>query len=129
MATRTQLVALSEIHSAISAIEHDAHRGTISAAEASQRINDSRRAVTPRELWKASGGRAGAKKRGDWWDIRNTALGVAFLVVLAAIGVWIVTIYTGKAVGGEDDYIPEPSRTAPADQNPEEPGGGRAGSS
>lgn len=125
MATKTQLVALSDIHAAVSALEDDAGRGRISTDEASKRINDSKRAVTPRELWKASGGRAGAKKRSDWQDIRNTAFGVAFLLVLAAIGVWIVTVYTGKAVGSEDDYIREPPSTSvPADQNPEEPGGG-----
>ncbi len=125
LATKTELVALSDIHLAVSALTDDAQLGRISADEASKRINDSRRAVTPRELWRASGGRAGAKKRSDWQDIRNTAFGVAFLLLLAAIGVWIVTIYTGKAVGGEDDYIPEPpSMTVPTDQNPEEPGGG-----
>jgi len=124
MATKTELVALSDIHLAVSALTDDAQLGRISADEASKRISDSRRAVTPRELWKASGGRAGAKKRSDWQDIRNTAAGAVFLLVLAVIGVWIVTIYTGKAVGNEDDYIREPSITVPADQTPEEPSGG-----
>ena len=124
LATKTELVALSDIHLAVSALTDDAQLGRISADEASKRINGSRRAVTPRELWKASGGRAGAKKRSDWQDIRNTAAGAVFLLVLAVIGVWIVTIYTGKAVGNEDDYIREPSITVPADQTPEEPSGG-----
>ncbi|MBA3410341.1 MAG: hypothetical protein H0U15_05750 [Geodermatophilaceae bacterium] len=123
MATKTGLVELSDIHTAVSALEDDAERGTISAAEASKRINDSRRAVTPRELWKASGGRAGARKRSDWGDIRKTVFGAGFLMVLAAVGVWIVTIYTGKAVGSEEDYIREPSISVPADQGPEEPRG------
>ncbi|MDQ3054774.1 MAG: hypothetical protein M3R66_13455 [Actinomycetota bacterium] len=124
MAVRTALVELSDIHAAVRALEQDAERGTISAGEASTRINDSKRAVTPRELWKASGGRAGAKKRSDWQDIRKTAFAAVFLLVLAAVGVWIVTIYTGKAVGSEEDYIREPSISVPADRGPEEPGGG-----
>lgn len=126
MATKTALVELSDIHTAVSALQADAERGTISTDEAGRRINASKRAVTPRELWKASGGRAGAKKRSDWQDIRKTVFAAIFLLVLAALGMWIVTIYTGKAVGSEDDYIREPTPPAvsvPADQPPEEPGG------
>lgn len=120
MATKTVFVELSDIHTAVNALEDDAAQGRISADEASRRINDSKRAVTPRELWKASGGRAGARKRSDWYDIRKTAFGAVFLLVLAAIGVWIVTIYTGKAVGSEEDYIrePTPSISVPPDRAP-----------
>lgn len=117
MATKSVLVELAEIHSAVSALEDDAERGRISAVEASKRINESKRAVTPRELWKASGGRAGAKKRGDWHDIRNTVFGVVFLLVLASLGVWFVTIWTGRAFDGGG--VPEPpSISVPADQSP-----------
>lgn len=120
MPTKTALVELAEIHTAVGALEEAAERRTMSADEAAKRINECRRAVTPRELWKASGGRAGSKKRSDWQDIRKTVFGTAFLLVLAAVGVWIVTIYTGKAVGSEEDYIPEPtpSVSVPADQVP-----------
>lgn len=126
MAIKAVLVDLSDIHAAVEALEADAQRGTISEAEARKRVSDSKRAVTPRELWKASGGRAGARKRSDWDDIRNTVFGATFLLVLAAVGVWIVTIYTGKAVGsGDEDYIPEPtSVSVPADEPPaDEPPG------
>ena len=118
MATKTVLVDLSDIHGAVEALEADAERGTIPEAEARKRISDSKRAVTPRELWKASGGRAGSSKRSDWQDIRKTVYGVSFLIVLAVVGVWIVTVFTGKAVGsGEEDYIPEPtSVSVPADE-------------
>lgn len=121
MATKTVLVELSDIHSAVDALERDADWGTISRAEASKRINESKRAVTPRELWKASGGRAGAKRRSDWDDIRKTIFGAVFLLVLAALGMWVVTIYTGKAAG-DGDYIPEPTPpvSVPADQPPVE---------
>lgn len=118
MTTKAALVELSDIHSAVSALQRDAERGKISTVEARKRISDSKKAVTPRELWKASGGRAGANTRSDWPDIRRTAFGVIFLVVLAALGVWIVTIYTGKAVGSEDDYIREPTVSVPAEPAP-----------
>ncbi len=126
MPNKTALVDLTEIHTAVRVLEEAAQRGAMPADEAARRINASRRAVTPRELWKASGGRAGAKRRSDWPDIGKTAFGAIFLLVLAAVGVWIVTIYTGKAVGSEDDYIrePSPSVSVPADQVPEDPGGG-----
>lgn len=120
---KTNMVELSEIHAAVDALQDDAEHGRLSEAEAGQRINECRKAVTPRELWKASGGRAGASKRSDWHDIRRTAFGAAFLLTLAAVGVWIVTIYTGKAVGSEEDYIREPSVSVPADQEPAEPSG------
>ncbi|MDQ4038187.1 MAG: hypothetical protein M3313_07530 [Actinomycetota bacterium] len=127
MATKTVLVDLSDIHRAVAALEVDAGRGAISVAEARQRISDCKRAVTPRELWKASGGRAGARKRSDWQDIRKTIFGATFLLVLAALGVWIVTIFTGKAVGsGEEDYIREPTTSVavPGDEVPiDEPAG------
>jgi len=126
LATKTVLVDLSDIHSAVQALEADVERGTISEAEARKRVSDSKRAVTPRELWKASGGRAGDRKRSDWYDIRKTVFAATFLIVLAALGVWIVTIFTGKAIGsGDEDYIPEPtSVSVPADEPPaEEPSG------
>ncbi len=56
MATKTVLVTSSEIRSAVNALEDDLATGRISEAEAAKRINNSKRAVTPRELWKASGG-------------------------------------------------------------------------
>ncbi len=127
MATKTVLVDLEDIRTAVIALEGDAAAGTLSAAEAAKRINDSKRAVTPRELWKASGGRAGRKKRSDWHDIRRTVFGVSLMLALAAAGVWVVTVFTGKAVGsGEQDYIPEPtsSVSVPAGQPPQDDGAG-----
>ena len=118
-ADRPALVELSDIRAAVLAIEDDLARGRISAAEAAKRINNCKRAVTPRELWKASGGRAGARKRSDWHDIRKTVFGAAFLLVLAVAGMWLVTVFTGK-YAGDGGYIPEPtpSVSVPADQPP-----------
>lgn len=129
MSTKTVLVDLDDIRSAVHALEADAERGTISADEARRRINESRRAVTPRELYKASAGRAGARRRSDWYDIRRTFFAAIFLLVLAALGMWVVTVYTGK-YAGDGGYIPDltpsvsvPAGESPIDQPPGEPGG------
>lgn len=102
-----ELVSPDDVRSAVDALEFDELTGNISPAEASRRISRVRRAVTPRELWKASGGRAGAKPRQDWWDIRKTVVGILFLLVLAALGMWVVTIgvaaYSDNGGGGSGD--------------------------
>lgn len=100
------MVDLADIHTAVSKLEADAASGAISPAEATRRINDSKRAVTPRELWRASAGRGGARKRSDWRDIRKTVFGVLLLLVLVAVGVLIVTYFTGVAV--DTGIVPEP---------------------
>ncbi len=119
-ADRQALVELADIRAAVRALEDAAAAGLINQAEASKRINDCRRAVTPRELWKASGGRAGSKKRSDWWDIRKTVFGATFLLVLAVLGVWMVTVLTGSYVG-DGGYIPDvtpPGVSVPSDDPP-----------
>lgn len=105
------MVDLSDIHRAVSKLEAEAASGVISPAEASSRINAAERAVTPRELWRASGGRAGARKRSDWPDIRKTVLGIILLLVLVAVGVWIVTYFTGVAV--DTGIVPGPLPSVP----------------
>ncbi|MBA3420109.1 MAG: hypothetical protein H0U09_15675 [Geodermatophilaceae bacterium] len=42
--------------------------------------------MTQRDLWKASGGRAGSPKRSDWKDIRGAVYGLLFLLALAVVG-------------------------------------------
>ncbi len=73
------MVNLADVHQAVRELEAAAATGDISPTEASSRINAAKRAVTPRELWKASGGRAGANKRSDWPDIRKTVLAIILL--------------------------------------------------
>lgn len=117
MTSKTVLVELDDIRAAVRALEDEAAAGTLSQEEAHRRINDSKRAVTPRDLYRASGGRAGSRRRSDWYDIRRTAFAAVLLLVLAAVGVWVVTIYTGKYVD-DGGYIPDvsPSVTVPAER-------------
>lgn len=56
-----------------------------------------------RDLWKASGHRAGSPKRSVWKDIRGAVYGLLFLLLLAVVGVYFVTVVIGEYVGGDGD--------------------------
>jgi hypothetical protein len=88
---RTDQVVLTDIRAAVAALEAEHAAGRIGDGEAGRRINNCRRAVTPRDLWKASGHRAGSRHRSDWADIRKTAFGLISLLIMMALGVWLVT--------------------------------------
>jgi hypothetical protein len=96
---QSRLVTPAEIRAAVAAVEGRRAAGVLSETTAARRINDCRRAVTPHDLWRASGGLAGDRRRGDWWDIRRTVLGLLLLLVLAALGMWLVTWTMGRAEG------------------------------
>jgi hypothetical protein len=99
---QAELVSRDEIQTAIGLLEQRRAAGHISESEVARRINDCRRAVTPRDLWKASGGLAGERRRQDWWDIRRTAAAFLLIIVLAALGMWLVT-WTMSLVEGDAD--------------------------
>ena len=94
-----QLVTRDQIRTAIGLLEQRRAAGELSEAEVEWRINECRRSVTPRDLWKASGGLAGDRRRSDWWDIRRTVGGLLLLLVLAALGMWLVTWTMGLVEG------------------------------
>jgi hypothetical protein len=58
-----ELVSAEEVWAAVRAVEADKAAGTISPQVAAERIDRCRRAVTPRDLWKATGGKAGSPTR------------------------------------------------------------------
>jgi hypothetical protein len=107
-----QLVTQEEIRAAVAALEDRRAAGAISEAAVSRRINDCRRAVTPHELWKASGGLAGDRHRGDWWDIRRTVAGLLFVLVLAVLGIWLVTWTMGLLEGDQAPPVTPASMAA-----------------
>jgi hypothetical protein len=85
------LVSLTDIRSAVAALEAEHAAGRMGEKEVVRRINNCRRAVTPRELWKASGHRAGSRRRSDWADIRSMVFNLLSLMIFIALGVWLVT--------------------------------------
>jgi hypothetical protein len=86
-----RMVELEDIRAAVAALEVECAAGRMSDAETARRVNQCRRAVTPRDLWKASGKRAGARRRSDWADIRRAVTGIAAVLIMCALGVWLVT--------------------------------------
>jgi hypothetical protein len=96
---RPDLVCLTDIRAAVAALEAEHTAGRMGDREASRRINSCRQAVTPRDLWKASGHRAGDRRRSDWADIRHTAFGLVCLAIMLALGVWLVTWSLGLLHG------------------------------
>jgi hypothetical protein len=106
-----ELVSREQIRAAVAALEQRRAAGEISDADVARRVNDCRRAVTPRDLWRASGGLAGAPRRGDWWDVRRTVGTLLFILVLCALGAWLVTWALGLAEGELPAPIPLPSPT------------------
>jgi hypothetical protein len=85
------LIGLDAIRAAVAELEAELAAGRIRGEEATKRINACRRAVTPRDLWKASGHRAGSRRRSDWREIRSTAFNLGGLLLMLVVGVWLVT--------------------------------------
>ena len=92
MAERQQeLVTPEQIREAVELLEARRAGGEISEADVTRRINDCRRSITPHDLWKASGGLLGDRHRGDWPEVRRDVAGLLLVLVLAALGMWLVT--------------------------------------
>lgn len=99
MDRQQQMVTPDQVRTAVAAVEAERAAGRLSRADADRRIDACRRSVTPRDLWRASGGLAGDRRRQDWWDVRRTVAGLIFLLVLVALLVWLVTWSLGLAEG------------------------------
>lgn len=90
MPRQLDMVTPVQVRDAVASIEAEVSAGTLSREAADRRIAACRRAVTPRDLWKATGGRAGARRRQDWADRRRTAVVLVSLLVFCALLVWLV---------------------------------------
>jgi hypothetical protein len=69
-------------------------------------------AVTPRDLWKATGGRSGSRRRSDWAEIRRAlwlqVAVIAFAAVAMVFVLWGTVVYM-------NDGMPEDARILPWD--------------
>ena len=91
---RPRLVTLEEQRAAERALRAAWEAGELDAAECSHRMGLVCRAVTPRDLWKASGHRAGSPRRSNRGEIwRAVRLGAA-IVVFAAVAMMLVVYGT-----------------------------------
>jgi hypothetical protein len=58
------------------------------------------RAATPHELWKATGGLAGEKRRGDWHAWRGALYRVLAIIPLGLLALWIIAWGLHRFSGG-----------------------------
>jgi len=79
------VVELREKHAAHGLLQAALRDGDLDEREYLRRRDRVYQAVTPRDLWKASGGRAGSKRRSDWRMIRKSIMLQVWIIIFAAI--------------------------------------------
>jgi hypothetical protein len=84
------MVELADKHRAHGLLEAARRTGELDEREYLRRRNRVYQAVTPRDLWKASGGRVGAPKRSDWRWIRKSIVLQIAIVVFAALAMLVI---------------------------------------
>jgi hypothetical protein len=86
-----KLISLQDKHDADRLLQRAYAAGEIDAEELKRRRGRVYAAVTPRELWKASGHRAGSRERADKADLwRSFRLQVAIVVFAAVIMIFVL---------------------------------------
>ena len=88
---RPQLNSLQDIHEADRLLRQAYEAGEMDQEEFKRRRGRIYAAVTPRELWKASGHRAGSRERADKADLwRSLRLQLAIVVFAAVIMLFVL---------------------------------------
>lgn len=87
-ATPPRLVTLEEQWHAIDLVT--AAAPSPSDPQLRRRISKIWRSTTPHELWRASGGLAGDKRRGDWAAWRGAVYRVVAIVPLGLAALWVL---------------------------------------
>jgi hypothetical protein len=86
-----QLISLQDKHDADRLLQQAYAAGEIDREELKRRLGRVYAAVTPRELWKATGHRAGSRERSDKADIwRSLRLQLAIVVFAAIIMMFVL---------------------------------------
>jgi Domain of unknown function (DUF1707) len=86
-----RLISLQDKHAADRLLHEAFAAGAMDEAEFKRRRGKVYSAVTPRELWKASGHRAGSRERADKADIwRSVRLQIAIVAFAAVIMVFVL---------------------------------------
>jgi hypothetical protein len=84
------LITLDEQHEAIRSLNQAFEAGEIGEEELRRRRGRVQRAVTPRDLWKASGHRAGSPKRSDWKAIKSAVMLQVAIVGFAVVAMLVI---------------------------------------
>jgi hypothetical protein len=89
-----KLISLQDKHDADRLLQQAYAAGELDAEELKRRRGKVYAAVTPRELWKASGHRAGSRERADKAEIKRSIRLQLAIVVFAAIIMMFVLLGT-----------------------------------
>jgi Domain of unknown function (DUF1707) len=99
-----KLISLQDKHDADRLLQQAYAAGEIDREELKRRRGKVYAAVTPRELWKASGHRAGSRERADKAEIkRSVRLQLAIVAFAAVIMVFVLLGTILNAQGGAVD--------------------------
>jgi DUF1707 SHOCT-like domain len=99
-----KLISLQDKHDADRLLQQAYAAGEIDQEELKRRRGKVYAAVTPRELWKASGHRAGSRERADKAEIkRSVRLQLAIVAFAAVIMVFVLLGTILNAQGGTVD--------------------------
>jgi hypothetical protein len=85
-----RLISLDEKHEAHRLLQRALAAGELDQAEYQRRLGRVYQAVTPRELWKASGHRAGSRQRSDKRELWKAVRLQAAIVVFALLAMLVV---------------------------------------
>ena len=84
------VISLEEQQRAVRLLNQAFEAGELDRDELRRRLQRVQRAVTPRDLWKASGHRAGSRKRSDWRAIKHAILLQVAVIGFAAVAMLVV---------------------------------------
>jgi uncharacterized protein DUF1707 len=87
---RSTLISLDEQHQAARLLREAFEAGELDRDELHRRLTRVQRAVTPRDLWKASGHRAGSRRRSDWKELRRAVWLQVGILCFAALAMLLV---------------------------------------
>ena len=87
-----RLVSLDEKHEAHRLLQKALAAGELDEAEYKRRLGRVYQAVTPRDLWKATGHRAGSRRRSDRAEIWR-AVRLQTAIIVFAVLIMVVVLY------------------------------------
>ena len=119
-----KLISLQDKHEADRLLQQALAAGEIDREEYKRRLGKAYAAVTPRELWKATGHRAGSRERADKAEIkRSIRLQLAIVVFAAVIMLFVLLGTILNNQGGTRNTRVFPWEWGRKDQPQEQPAG------
>jgi hypothetical protein len=95
-----RLVTLQEQWQAIDLMTEAVDHGELPEDRYRRTLTAIWRSTTPHELWKATGGRIGEKRRGDWAAWRGAVYRVLAIIPLGLAALWVLAWGLRQYYGG-----------------------------